>query len=68
MAARTSPWRGFADNGAVLENPGMGWVFHHYDNALETYGPPLGPGYVAADFPGCTVVYLRRAVVGPRAK
>lgn len=49
----------FVDHGAALTNPGMGWVFHHYDNALEACGAPLGPGYVAADFPGCSVAYLR---------
>ncbi len=49
----------FTDNNAVLSNPGMGWVFHHYDDALEAYGAPYGPGYVADDFPGCTVAYLR---------
>jgi hypothetical protein len=47
------------DTGAALENPGMGWVFHHFDNALHAYGAPLGPGYDGRDFPGLTVVYLR---------
>jgi hypothetical protein len=42
-----------------LSNDSSVIQYSHYDNALETYGPPLGPGYVAADFPGCTVVYLR---------
>ncbi|NLX54921.1 MAG: DUF4832 domain-containing protein [Planctomycetaceae bacterium] len=58
----------FADNGAALENPGMGWVFHHYDNALNAYGAPLGPAYVTNDFPGCTVAYLRLpwSVLEPR--
>jgi hypothetical protein len=47
------------DTGTALENPGMGWVFHHYDNNIAGYGPPLGPGYAGTDFPGLTVCYLR---------
>ncbi|MDQ3813009.1 MAG: DUF4832 domain-containing protein [Armatimonadota bacterium] len=50
-----------ADTGAALENPGMGWVFHHYDNSINGYGPPLGPAYDGREFPGLTVVYLRLA-------
>lgn len=49
------------DNGQSLENPGMGWVFHHYDNGLTGYGEPLGPAYDGHEFPGLTVVYLRLA-------
>lgn len=49
------------DTGAALENPGMGWVFHHYDNSIRQYGPVLGPAYDGRDFPGLTVVYLRLA-------
>ncbi len=49
------------DNGAVLSNPQMGWVTHHYDNSLEAYGQPLGIGYTCEDFPGVTVCYLRLA-------
>ena len=48
-----------ADTGAALENPGMGWVFHHFDNSLHGYGAPLGPGYDGREFPGLTVAYLR---------
>ena len=25
------------DTGAILVNPGMSWVFHHYDNSIEKY-------------------------------
>ncbi|MHB0960880.1 MAG: DUF4832 domain-containing protein [Pirellulaceae bacterium] len=50
-----------SDNGAALDNPGMGWGFHHYDNGLTGYGEPLGTGYDGSEFPGLTVVYLRLA-------
>jgi len=49
------------DTGAALRNPGMGWVFHHYDNALWQYGESQGPGYDGHEFPGLSVVYLRLA-------
>ncbi|MGL6193420.1 MAG: DUF4832 domain-containing protein [Thermoguttaceae bacterium] len=49
------------DNGTALRNPGMGWVFHHYDNSIDGYGEPLGPGYDGSEFPGLTTVYLRLA-------
>ncbi len=48
-----------ADTGVALENPDMGWVFHHFDNTLRGYGAPLGPGYDGREFPGLTVAYLR---------
>ena len=47
------------DTGAVLENPGMGWVFHFYDNVPANYGSRLAPSDTLDDFPGLTVVYLR---------
>lgn len=50
-----------ADHGRALENPGMGWVLHHYDNSLERYGSRLAPSDALADFPGLTTVYLRLA-------
>ena len=50
-----------ADTGVALENPGMGWVFHHYDNSIHGYGEPLGPAYDGHEFPGLTVAYLRLA-------
>lgn len=53
--------RRFTDTGAPLENPGIGWVFHHFDNGLTGYGAPLGPAYDGRDFPGLTTVYLRLA-------
>ncbi len=49
------------DSGGVLTNPDMGWVFHHYDNAVWNYGSKLGDRYVCDDFPGVSVVYLRLA-------
>lgn len=48
-----------ADNGAVLENPGMGWVLHYYDNVPANYGSRLEPSDTVDEFPGLTVVYLR---------
>lgn len=48
-----------ADTGAALENPGMGWVFHYYDNVPDNYGSRLAPSDTLDDFPGLTVVYLR---------
>lgn len=49
------------DVGAALENPGMGWVFHHYDNNIRGYGPPLGDSYAGNGFPGLTTAYFRLA-------
>ena len=31
------------DTGGALINPGMGWMFHHYDNSLTTYTVDLAP-------------------------
>jgi hypothetical protein len=50
-----------ADTGKALRNPGMGWVFHHYDNAISKYGTHLEPSDTVDDFPGASVVYLRLA-------
>ncbi|MGD0088904.1 MAG: DUF4832 domain-containing protein [Planctomycetota bacterium] len=47
------------DTGVALENPGMGWVFHYYDNMPANYGSKLEPSDTVDDFPGLTVVYLR---------
>ncbi len=49
------------DTGEALVNPGMGWCFHHYDNSIGGYGPPLGPDYDGSEFPGLSCVYLRLA-------
>jgi len=49
------------DHGKPLNNPGMGFVFHHYDNSAYGYGEPLGPAYDGSTFPGLNVVYLRIA-------
>lgn len=48
-----------ADNGAALANPGMGWVFHYYDNVPAHYGSQLAPSDTLDDWPGLTVIYLR---------
>jgi hypothetical protein len=50
-----------ADTGAALANPGMGWVFHHYDNGIARYGVDLAPSDTVEEFPGATVAYLRLA-------
>lgn len=47
------------DTGAALTNPGMGWVFHYYDNVPRNYGSRLEPSDTLDDFPGLTVIYLR---------
>ncbi len=49
------------DTGEALENPSTGWVFHHFDNSIRQYGPPLGPSYEGEGFPGLSVAYLRLA-------
>lgn len=49
------------DTGEALRNPGMGWNFHHYDNAINRYGVHLAPSDTVDDFPGATVIYLRLA-------
>jgi hypothetical protein len=47
------------DTGVALVNPGMGWVFHFYDDSLESYGGKLPPSDTVDDFPGLSTVYLR---------
>jgi hypothetical protein len=47
------------DTGAALENPGMGWVLHFYDNVPANYGSRLELADTVDDFPGLTVIYLR---------
>ncbi|MCW5979503.1 MAG: DUF4832 domain-containing protein [Bryobacteraceae bacterium] len=49
------------DTGAALVNPGMGWVFHHYDNSIQRYGLDLAPSDTVDEFPGGSVIYLRLA-------
>ena len=44
------------DNGTALVNPGMGWVFHHYDNGLRNYGANLAPADTVDEFPGASTV------------
>ncbi len=47
------------DTGEVLDNPGMGWVLHFYDNVPSNYGSRLAYSDTVDDFPGIGVVYLR---------
>jgi len=47
------------DTGEALENLGMGWIFHHYDNIPRNYGSRLEPSDTLDDYPGLTVIYLR---------
>ncbi|MCX6628857.1 MAG: DUF4832 domain-containing protein [Candidatus Solibacter sp.] len=49
------------DTGAALVNPGMGWVFHHYDNDIVRYGSKLEPWDTVDEFPAVGVIYLRLA-------
>ena len=49
------------ESSVALVNPGMGWVFHHYDNGLKNYGVHLAPSDTVDDFPGASTVYLRLA-------
>lgn len=50
-----------SDNGAILNNPGVGWVLHFYDNVPENYGSKLEPSDTVDEFPSLSVVYLRIA-------
>jgi hypothetical protein len=47
------------DTGVALINPGMGWMFHHYDNSLTAYTVDLAPGDTVPEFPGVSSVYMR---------
>ena len=47
------------DNGWALVNPGMGWTFHFYSNAIENYGSNLEPSDTLDDWPGLSTIYLR---------
>ncbi|NLG15104.1 MAG: DUF4832 domain-containing protein [Lentisphaerae bacterium] len=49
----------FADNGKELSNPGMGFVFHFYDNSLTNYGNRTAPEDLLDAWPGLTQIYLR---------
>ena len=44
---------------AALVNPGMGWVFYHYDNANWNYGADTPAGDTLDSFPGASVIYFR---------
>lgn len=48
-----------ADEGRPLNNPGMGFVMHWFDNSLTNYGARLPSGDDMAWFPGCRVCYFR---------
>jgi Domain of unknown function (DUF4832)/Beta-galactosidase len=47
------------DTGEALINPGMGWMFHHYDNNLRSYTVNLAPWDTVPEFPGVSSVYMR---------
>lgn len=49
------------DTGAALINPGMGWMFHHYDNDITRYTVNLAPSDAVEEFPGVSSVYIRLA-------
>ncbi len=49
------------DSGAALVNPGMGWMFHHYDNDIQRYTVDLAPSDTVDEFPGLSSVYIRLA-------
>jgi len=49
------------DTGAALVNPGMGWMFHHYDNDIRRYTVDLSPSDGVDEFPGVGAVYIRLA-------
>jgi len=48
-----------SDNGAQLQNPGMGWALHYYDNVPSNYGSRLAPSDLLPDWPGLSFIYLR---------
>ncbi|MGC8738805.1 MAG: DUF4832 domain-containing protein [Candidatus Hydrogenedens sp.] len=50
-----------SDTGEALQNPGMGWVLHFYDNVPENYGSKLAPSDTVDEFPALSVIYLRIA-------
>ena len=49
------------DTGAALINPGMGWMFQHYDNDISRYTVDLAPADGVDEFPGVSSVYIRLA-------
>ena len=49
-----------ADNGAALANPGMGWVFHYYDNVPAHYGSKLAPSDTLDSWPGLSIGQLEQ--------
>jgi hypothetical protein len=46
------------DNGATVQNPGMGWVLYYFDHHLARYGSRLAETDSLDDFPGISVVYM----------
>ena len=47
------------DNGSELQNPGMGWALHYYDNVPSNYGSRLAPNDLLPNWPGLSFIYLR---------
>ena len=43
----------------ALVNPGMGWVYYHFDNANWNYGADTAPGDTLDWFPGVSTAYFR---------
>lgn len=43
----------------ALVNPGMGWVYYHFDDGNFYYGAETKPGDVLDSFPGMSTVYFR---------
>ena len=48
-----------ADNGAQLENPGMGWMLYCNNGLNARFGGQLAPSDTVDDFPGITVIGFR---------
>lgn len=61
--AETSDWEtiSLSDTGEALQNPGVGWVLHFYDNEIQNYGSKLEPSDTVDEFPCLSVIYLRLA-------
>lgn len=43
----------------ALVNPGMGWVYYHYDDSNWNYGGETAPGDTLDWYPGCSTIYIR---------
>ena len=60
VAAPSTPQDSSADNvvvrpvdpGTALENPGMGWIFHYYDNGIRNTARGSRPRTPSTNSPG----------------